>query len=344
VDIGDRVRAGQTLLVIESPELDQELASVRADAEAARSAWKQAQANTARARETVLEADARLQQSNASETLAGKTAERWATLVQKGVLPRQEGDEREYAYRMRKSEVVANEAGLRTAESTVAAAESGVAAAEARVQAALANVARIERLASFERVIAPFDGVITERMVEQGDLISAAQPHKLFAIAQPKTIRVKIEVPQTFASELHEGQEAKIAVRELAGKQFAGKVVRTASSLNAASRTLLVEVQIDNRDGALLPGMYGEVSFAVHRTAPLTVIPADALVVNAEGTRVAVVTPDGKLRFAKVEIARDLGQTLELASGLAPGAQVVLNAGELLSEGQAVAVAPTKGN
>ena len=341
-NIGDRVRAGQSLALIESPELDQDLARSRATVEESRAAWRQAQANVTRAEEGVVEARARLEQSQANEALASATLERWSRLVQKGVLPRQEGDERQFAFSARRAEVAAAQASIKTAEAAVNAVRAGVVAAEATIRANQANVTRLQQLVAFERVVAPFDGIITERLVEQGDLVSAGGVgggRKLFAIAQPSVLRVQVNVPQTFAPELKEGQEALLSVRERPGQTFAGKVARTSNSLNTSSRTLLVEVQIDNKDGLLLPGMYSEVKFALRRTRPATLIPADALVANAKGTRVAAVDRQGKISFRSVEVGRDLGSQIEITAGLDPNQSVVLNPGEMLTEGQEVQVA-----
>jgi RND family efflux transporter MFP subunit len=346
-NIGDRVKAGQSLAQIESPELDQELARSRATVEESRAAWRQAQANVTRAEEQVVEARARLEQSQANESLASATSARWTRLVQKGVLPRQEGDERQFAFNARTAEVAAAQASIRTAQAAVNASRAGVVAAEANIRANEANVSRLERMVAFERVAAPFDGVITERTVEQGDLISAGAVgggRKLFAIAQPSVLRVQVNVPQTFAPDVKEGQEARLTVRERPGLSFAGKVARTASALNVASRTLLVEVQIDNKDGSLLPGMFSEVRFALPRTRPATLIPADSLIANAQGTRVAAVDWRGKIHFHIVEVGRDLGTQVEIAAGLDPNQPVILNPGEMLVEGQDVEVAkPTGG-
>lgn len=338
-NIGDRVRGGQLLAQIESPELDQELARARASVEESRAAWRQTQANVTRAEEAVLEARARLEQSQANEALASATAERWGRLVRKGVLPRQEGDERQYAYSARKADVAAAGAAIRTAQATAEAARAGVIAAEATIRANEANVSRLERLVGFERVVAPFDGIITERKVEQGDLIVSGGVdggRKLFAIAQPSVLRVQVNVPQTFAPDVKDGQEAALTVRERPGHVFHGKVARTSSALNPSSRTLLVEVQIDNRDGALLPGMFSEVTFSLPRTHAAVLIPADALIADAHGTRVALVGADGKLHFQKVGVGRDLGTEIEIVSGLDGKLPVVVNPGEELAEGQAV--------
>lgn len=341
-NIGDHVKAGQLLALIESPELDQELARARATTEESRAAWRQAQANVSRADEAVVEARARLEQAQANEALASATAQRWTRLVQKGVLPRQEGDERSYAFNARKAEVAAAQASIRTAEASASAARATVASAEATIRANESNVARLQQMVGFERVVAPFDGIITERLVEQGDLVSAAGGvsggRKLFAIVQPSVLRVQVNVPQTFAPDLAQGQTAQLAVRERPGQTFTGTVARTANALNASSRTLLVEVQVENRDGALLPGMFSQVTFHLERARTATVIPADALIANAEGTRVAAVNPQGRIHFHKVEVSRDLGTQIELASGLDANVPVVVNPGEMLVEGQEVEV------
>lgn len=342
-NIGDRVKRGQVLATIESPELDQELARARATVEESRASWRQAQANVARAEASVVEARARLEQTKANEALASATSDRWTRLVDKGVLPKQEGDERQYAYSARKAEVAAAEASIHTATASVNAARASVVSAEANIRANEANVSRLERLVGFERVVAPYDGIITERLVEQGDLISSAGGldggKKLFAIAQPSTLRVQVNVPQTFAPDIQVGQEARLNVKERSGAEFTGKVVRTASSLNASSRTMLVEVQVDNREGALLPGMFSEVKFALPRSHPATVVPAEALLANAKGTRVATVDPSGKIHFRTIEVSRDLGTQIEIASGLNPNEVVILNPGEMLAEGQEVQAA-----
>ncbi|MCU1262476.1 MAG: efflux transporter, family, subunit, partial [Bryobacterales bacterium] len=341
-NIGDHVRAGQSLAQIESPELDQELARARSTVEESRAIWHQAQANVTRAEETVVEGHARLEQSQANEALASATSERWTRLVNKGVLPRQEGDEKSYAYSARRAEVAAAQAGIKTSQAMVNAARASVVSAEAAIRANEANVSRLERMVAFERVVAPFDGIITERSVEQGELITSGGVdggHKLFAIAQPSVLRVQINVPQTFAPELKTGQEARLTVRERPGLTFTGKVARTANALNTSSRTLLVEVQVDNREGTLLPGMFSEVKFALARARPATLVPADALIANAQGTRVAAVDPHGRIHFRNVEVARDLGTQIEIAIGLEPNQPVVLNPGEMLAEGQEVEIA-----
>jgi RND family efflux transporter MFP subunit len=340
VDIGSVVKAGQVLAVIESPEVDQELAQARANLEHAKAAVEQAGANLEQAKAGVLQARALVEQATANEQLAGTTDQRWTRLVDKGVLPKQSGDERRSAFLARQAESAAARAGFTTAEANVVSRTADLRAADANVQAQGANVRRLERLQSFEQVTAPFEGVVTERKVERGDLVSAgsAGDRNLFTVAQAKTLRIQVNVPQSYAVDLKPGQAAEIIVRERPGQTFTGTVARTAESLNASSRTLLSEVQVDNREGRLLPGMYAQVKFTVARTQNLVVISADSLVVNGQGTRVVVIGPNNRVRYVPVTIGRDLGPEVEILDGLKGGEQVISNPPDTLADGQQVQI------
>jgi RND family efflux transporter MFP subunit len=346
VDIGSVVRAGQTLAVIESPEVDQELAQARASLEQAKAAMEQATANLAQAKAGVNQATANVEQASANEDIAATTDQRWSRLVQRGVLPRQSGDERRSAYQARKAEVAAARAALVTAEANVVSRTADLGAARANIDAQTANVRRLERLQSFERVLAPFDGVITERKVERGDLVTAGSggDRNLFTIAQARTLRIQVRVPQAYSVDLRAGQTAKVIVRERPGREYVGKVARTAEALDAASRTLLTEVQVDNTSGELLPGMYAQISFAIPRTTPVVTIPANALVADAQGTRVAVVDANGRAHFRKVDVGRDLGTDVEVLSGVAAGEVVASNPPDTLKDGQQVKAQPLPEN
>jgi multidrug efflux pump subunit AcrA (membrane-fusion protein) len=265
VDIGTPVKAGQLLAVIASPEVDQELAQGRAAVEQARAALEQANANLAQARAQVNQAKANVAQTQANEEIAATTNERWTRLVDKGVLPRQQGDERRSAFNARHAETSAAIAAEATAEANVASRTADISAARAAVDAQMANVRRMEQLQSFERVVAPFDGVVTERRIEKGDLISAGpgSDRNLFTVAQSTTLRIQVSVPQNYAVDLQPGQDAEVTLRERPAETFRGKVARTAESIASATRTLLTEVQVDNSAGRLLPGMYaGEIHIA----------------------------------------------------------------------------------
>ena len=250
VDIGSRVKAGEVLAIIESPEVDQQLAQARATAEQSRAAVEQAKANLEQSMAAVLQAGSNVAAAKANEEIAATTNERWSALVEKGVLPKQSGDERRTAFAARSAETAAATAALRTADASVQAQEANVRPGEAAVNAQLANVGRLEQIQRFQRVIAPFDGVITGRNIEQGDLVAASGgPTALFSIAQARTLRIQVDVPQSYAVDVQPGQQAEVVLRDLPGKRFTGTVARTAGALNGASRTLRAEVQVDNRQG-----------------------------------------------------------------------------------------------
>ena len=340
VDIGTPVKAGQLLAVIASPEIDQELAQGRASLEQSRAALEQAKANLAQAVAQVNQAKANVGQAQANEEIAATTNERWTRLVNKGVLPKQQGDERRSAFNARQAETKAAIAAQATAEANIGSRTADILAARAAIDAQLANVRRLEEMQSFERVLAPFDGVVTERRIEKGDLVSAGSgtDRNLFSIAQSKTLRIQVSVPQNYAVDLHPGQNAEVTLRERSGETFHGKIARTAESITAATRTLLVEVQVDNSSGRLLPGMYAEVKFTLPRSHPVVIIPGSALVVNAQGTRVVRIQPDRRVHLVTVQAGRDLGTEVEILSGLAGSEELVNNAPDNLAEGQQVNV------
>ncbi len=311
VDIGDHVRAGQVLAAIEAPELDDQLRQARAALEQAQAAVDQASAN--------------YQRGQADEDLAKVTAVRWAALLAKGAVSKQENDRYQSEYRSASAATKALEKALAVARGNVAAAE--------------ANVARLNTLQGYREVKAPFDGVITLRNVDTGALVNAGST-LLFRIAQISTLRTYLNVPQAEASDVHAGQPARLTVSNLPGRQFAGTVARTANALDPASRTLLVEVRVPNPDGALLPGMYARVDLSDARAnAPLR-IPSDALIVRAEGTEVAVVNAGGTVHLQKIEVGRDYGDSIDVTGGLAEGQTIIANPGDVIQEGVKVQPVP----
>lgn len=343
VDIGSRVKAGEVLAVIETPEVDQQLAEARATAEQSRAAQEQAKANLEQARAAVLESRSKVAVAKANEEIAATTHQRWDSLVSKGVLPKQSGDERRSTYVARSADSAAAAAALHTSEASVQAQEAAVKASEAAVNAQVANVRRLEQIQRFQKVVAPFDGIITERNIEQGDLVSAGGTTSLFSIAQARILRIQVDVPQAYAVDMRQGQQAEVVVRDLQGKRFKGTVARTAGALNGASRTLRSEVQVDNRDGDLLPGMYAEVRFTLPRTHRAVLIPAETLIVNASGTHVLTVAQDRKTRLVPVTVGRDFGTRIEIIEGLTGTEMLVNSPPDTLGGGQQVRVAGAKG-
>ncbi|QHN02570.1 efflux RND transporter periplasmic adaptor subunit [Granulicella sp. WH15] len=313
VDIGAKVKAGQVLAVISAPEVDQQLL--------------QARATLAQSQATLQQAKASLEQAKANAELTRLTRERDLPLGEEHAISQQIVDEAVQSHNARVADV--------------AAANANITAAEANVTANRANVARLEQTQGFERVVAPFDGVITERNVERGDLVgaggaSASKP--LFSIAQSGTLRIQVDVPQSQAVNIQDGQKATVDVKERLGREYVGTVVRSASSLDSAARTMLTEVQLDNRDGSLLPGMYAQIKFTLAEKRASYIIPTSALVIDRAGMHVVTVASNSTVHFVPVTIGRDMGIQVEILNGLTGSEALVASPSDLLNEGQHVEV------
>jgi RND family efflux transporter MFP subunit len=217
--------------------------------------------------------------------------------------------------------------------------EKAVAAQRGNIGAAEANLARLEKLQSFRLVKAPFDGVITLRNVDEGALVNAGST-LLFRIGQTDTLRTYVNVPQTQSSAIRIGQSAQLRVSNLPGRTFMGRVARTANALDPNTRTLLVEVQVPNPDGALLPGMYADVDLSSTRPDPPLLVPSIALISRGDGPRVAVVMADHTVHLQPIQVGRDYGDRLEVASGLKEGDLVIPNPGDAAMEGLKVEPVP----
>ncbi|MDB6085136.1 MAG: putative Co/Zn/Cd efflux system rane fusion protein, partial [Gammaproteobacteria bacterium] len=212
---------------------------------------------------------------------------------------------------------------------------------EANVKSRKANVERLTQLQGLERVVAPFDGVITARNVELGDLVNAGSGNgsmSLFSVAQSNVLRVQVEVPQSVALAIKAGQQATLAVQERPGRRYVATVTRSAESIDVAARTMLTEVQVDNRDGSLVPGMYGEVNFDITASQPSLIIPSTALVIDKNGMHVVSVSADSRVHFVAVDIGQDQGSQVEISQGLRGGETLVSNPSDLLSDGEKVSV------
>lgn len=311
-DIGDQVKAGQLLAEIEAPELDQQVQQAKATVLQVRAALDQANAN--------------LEQGKANEQLAQVTAKRWDNLLARGAVSRQENDTYQAQFR-------AQNANVRALQQAVAAAQSNLVAAEA-------NLARLQQLLGYQMVRAPFAGVITVRNIDTGALIAGGQT-LLYRIAQTGMLRTYINVPQTYADAVHAGQPATLRVNDIAGRTFEGKVVRTSNSLDPSSRTLLVEVQVPNQKGELIPGMYAQVTLTSQRQYRPILLSGDTIVVRGKGTAVAVLH-DNKVHFQQVQIGRDFGGEVEILSGLKEGDLVVKNPNDEVREGREVIATVSK--
>ena len=202
------------------------------------------------------------------------------------------------------------------------------------------NVQRLMALQSFQKLEAPFAGIITARGIDRGVLItsgsgSGATP--LFRIAHVENLRVFVNVPQTFVRSIVPGQEVRILVAEYPQRAFVGKIASTAGALDPTSRTLLTEVRLRNDDLALMPGMYARVRFSLVPAEDVWVIPATALIARTAGPQVVSVRADGSVHYVGVQLGRDLGQTIEVVAGLTGKERLVVNPPDGLTEGGRVA-------
>jgi RND family efflux transporter MFP subunit len=304
VDIGDRVTAGQLLAEIEAPDLDQQV--------------RQAQASVQQAQADLERSTAALEQGKANESLAQVTATRWDNLARRGVVSKQENDQYQAQYQ-------AQAANVRALDRSVAASRGSLAALQA-------NVARLSDLQNYLKVRAPFAGVVTLRNVDTGALVNAGST-LLFRIAQTNLLRTYLNVPQSSASDVHVGQQAFLNTAELPDRKFPGAVTRTANSLDPATRTLLAEVQVQNSDGRLMPGMYVQVDLNLPRKDPPLLIPGDTLVTRPEGTLVALLSANDTVHFQHIKVGRDFGDRIEVLSGLQGGERAIVNPNDSVQEG-----------
>ena len=256
-------------------------------------------------------------QIKAQLELAKISADRWANLRKTDAVSQQEADQQASGYQQ----------------------------AQANLAAAEANVRRLEQLESFKNVYAPFSGVLTRRTVDPGALINAgagATGKELFDVARVDPLRVYVSVPQAYAPTMKVGTKAAITLQEFPGQKFLGTIARTADAIDPATRTLLTEVDVPNKDGKLLPGSFGQVHFATGTSVPRITIPVNAMIFRAAGAQVAVVGQDGKVSFHPITIGRDFGATLEVLGGVDQNDQIIINPSDSLEEGQQVHVAKSQ--
>jgi RND family efflux transporter MFP subunit len=282
---------------------------------------RQAQASVQQAQADLARADAALEQGKANESIAKVTATRWDNLVKRGAVSKQDNDQYQAQYQ-------AQAANVKALERAVDAAKGNIAAMQAAV-------GRLSEMQGYLKVKAPFAGVVTLRNVDVGTLVNTGST-MLFRIAQTNLLRTYLNVPQSSASDVHVGQTATLATPELPERKFSGAVTRTANALDPASRTLLVEVQVSNPEGKLLPGMYVEVDLHLPRKDPPVVLPSNTLSVRPEGTMVAVLDSNNAVHFQRVVIGRDFGSQIEVLSGLSAGQRVVANPNDAVQEGAKV--------
>jgi RND family efflux transporter MFP subunit len=252
----------------------------------------------------------------ASVSLAKSTLDRWQALRQKDAVTQQDLDERQSAYNQ--------------AAATLAAAD--------------ANVGRLQKLQGFNQVVAPFDGVVTRRNVDVGDLVNAGNGgtgQALFAVAQIDPLRLYVFVPQTYASQIKIGDAVTVSLAGRVNEQYQGAVARTARAIDTVTRTMQVEIRVPNPTGALIAGSYVQVTLPISVDANALVVPTNVLLFRPEGTRVALVDANGRVHLTLVQLGIDFGTSVEVLSGLNGHDRVVENPPDSLAEGDVVVLPAT---
>jgi RND family efflux transporter MFP subunit len=288
VDIGTRVKKGDLLAEIETPEVDQQLRQARADLSTAR----------------------------ANLNLAVITAERNENLLKTRSVSTQDRD---------------NAAGTLAADKAIVESNEG-------------NVGRLEQLQSYEKIYAPFDGIVTARNTDIGALVDAdanSPSKELFHLAAIDTLRVYVSVPESYSRAAQPGATANLTLDEFPGESFHGTLVRNSNAIDLSSRTLLVEVDVDNRAGRLLPGAYTFVHLTLPSAVQSVTLPSNTLIFRKEGLRAAVVR-NGHAQLVALRIGRDYGEKIEILSGLAPSDEVISDPSDSLVSGTAVLIAGSK--
>ncbi len=303
VDIGSEVKVGDVLAVIAAPDLDQQLLQAEAQVAQLQAAIAQAQSNS---------------------QLANVTNQRTQTLVVQGWQTKQQGDTDRLTYQGQAAAVQVAQANLKAGE---------------------AQVSRLKELTGFEKVMAPFGGFITQRHVDVGSLVTADQSTgtALFDIAHSEVLRTQIYVPQDSVFGLKDGASAEIRVPEIPGRVFHGTVARNANALTPGTRTRLTEVDVDNSDGTLFPGLYCTVRLFIPRAQPVISIPAQALIFNKNELSAAVYE-DGIVRIRQLNLLADNGAEVDVLTGLKPEDKIILNPPINIRDGMRVTAAGASGN
>ena len=286
VDIGTKVKAGQLLATIDTPESAQELEQARHQ----------------------------LAQSEAALAMAKITAARYTELIKTASVSEQDNAEKQ------------SDHALKTAT----------------VSAARANVRRLEYMQSYSKVTAPFAGTITARDCDPGELITASGK-ELFRVSQTNKLRIYVRVPQANALNIKPGQTADLLIPELPGAQFTAVVTRTAGEISDDSRTLLTQLEVDNSEGKILAGSFGQVKFISSSNGATLTLPSNSVMLGGAGPRIASVNREGTIELRNVKLGRNFGQTIEILTGVSAGDLVVSNPNESLTTGMTVSVVePTK--
>lgn len=340
-DIGATVKAGQVLAEIETPELDQELAQAMALLKQGQAEHQQAIAELEEAKADVALAEANIVKAKANVEFSVSQTQRSQTLVHARAVAREEHENVVRERNVRNAVLESATAELTRRKSNLSTRQAIIKSRAAVVDNRAANVHRLRDLTGFQKIVAPFDGIVTRRHAELGMLVTAGSntgTRPLFSVAQIEILRVQALVPQSSALGIRPGDLAQVTIPEQPGRTFTAKVARTAGAVEPTSRSLVVEVELPNRDSSLLPGVYAQVRFQSRPAQANWVIPAKTLLMRSNGPHVVIVAADGLAQVQKVTLGRDFGASVEVLVGLNGDERLVVNPSDDLRDGQSVQI------
>jgi multidrug efflux pump subunit AcrA (membrane-fusion protein) len=336
-DLGANVQAGDLLAEIETPELDQELAEGESLAREAAAAAVQAKAERVEAEADLKVAEAQLLRIQADAELVKSQLVRREKLLTTRAIAQEEYDTFFKQTEARVADVAAAKADVARRRANLETRAAIIEVREATAKGRRANVARLQELQTFKRIVAPFGGVVMRRTAEVGMLVTAGQ-ESLFAIEDNSRVRVQINVPQTYSMQTKPGVAAVISVPETALRDVAATITRIAESVDAASRTMLAEIEVENGSHLLQPGSYAQVTLSMPQSGGQWTIPTNAVSMRVEGPHVAVVDERNQIELKRVSLGRDLGARVIVVDGIRGDERLVVNPSDDLVDGVNVRV------
>jgi multidrug efflux pump subunit AcrA (membrane-fusion protein) len=336
-DLGARVKAGDVLAELETPELDQEVAEAQAQAAEAVAAVVQAQAEQTEADAAVNSSAAELVKAKAEVELAKSLLGRREKLLASRSISQDEHETFQKQWEARQADVTAAESEVSRRRKNLETRAAVIEARQATAKSRQANVERLKELQGFKRIVAPFEGIVTERSAEVGMLVSAGK-EPLFVLQDMSRVRVQVNVPQANSAQTHVGSEATVSLPESTAAAIRSTVTRVSQSVDSTSRTMLAEIELDNAQHGLQPGSYVQVSLATPQAGTAWTVAVNTVQMRVDGPHVAVVTRDDSVELKPVTLGRNLGNRVVVTEGIHGDERLIVNPSDTLTSGARVEV------
>lgn len=340
VDIGDNIKAGQLLAIIDTPELDQQVQQAEANLKVAEANLSSALSDRENYKAQMFAADATIKQSRTNLEFSTTEVKRYQKLVSEGAVSFEQRDQALKQYNSDTAAIEVSEHNKNAQLAQLASADARIAAAKQSIQSSQSALNQLKAVQGFQKVVAPSDGVITDRLVDAGALVAAGGSTgttQILTMAKTDALRIYVDVPQSDYRYIRNNDKAQILLQEFPNQPFTGTVTNIAGSLNSNSRTLQTEIRVDNHNHVLKPGSYADVKFQFTNDNPPIIIPSNASITKNDGLYVAVVD-NNKFAFRPIEVARDYGNKLAVSKGLKANDVVVLDPPDGIANGTTVKV------